>query len=155
MKRAFYEWGAITTSALTLFCFGYWVVSLSMPRATLEVFFPFGPWRSVQVLAADGTVTINDRYGSKEEIEEVTKYSVVNPPLTSKTRWALPGFLYQHINWGGQLSWSLQFSLLIPAILSAIAAALFIHGYLRVRREALRAFQSTSRHSTTVAAAGS
>src|SRR5262245_7247663 len=123
MKRAFFEWGAITTLALALFCFGYWVVTLSAPRASFEVFLPFGHWRSMQVLAADGTITINDHYGSKEGIEEITKYRVVNPPLTSKTRWVLPGFLYQNINWGGQLSWSLQFSLLIPAILFAIAAA--------------------------------
>ena len=155
MKRAFFEWNAITTSALALFCFGFWVVSLSTPRATFEVFFPFGHWRSLQVLAAEGTITINDRYGRKEEIEEVTKYSVVNPPLKSKTRWALPGLLYQDIDWGGQLNWSLQFSLLIPAILFAITAALFIHGYVRARRAALRAFLSKSRQGTAVTAAGS
>jgi hypothetical protein len=155
MKRAFYEWGAITTSALALFCFGYWVVSLSTSRATMEVFLPFGHWRATQLLAAEGTITINDHYGSKEGIEEIVKYRVVNPPLTSKTRWALPGFLYQSINWGRQLSWSLQFSLLIPGLISTLAAAFFIHGYLRVRRAALRAFQCKSRRGTAVVTAGS
>jgi hypothetical protein len=152
MKRAFYEWGAIATLAMAPVYFGYWVVSLSTPRATIEVFFPFGHWRSMQVLAADGTITINDRNGSKDEIEELTKYSLLDPPLTSKTHWALPGFLYQSTNWGGQLSWSLKFSLLIPTILSAIAAALFTHGYMRVRRAALREFLGKSRHGAAVTA---
>src|SRR5438552_2715980 len=138
MKRAFYEWGAITTSALALFCFGYCVVLLSTPLVDLEVFLPLGHWKSTQLLASGGAITVNDHYGSLEEIEEVLKYRIVNPPLTSKTRWAVPGFLYQSIDWGGQLEWSLRFSLLIPAFLMTLAAALFIHGYLRVRREAIR-----------------
>ncbi len=155
MKRAFYEWGAITTSALALFCFGYWVVLLYAPRASVEVFLPLGHWKSTQVVASSGTITINNRYGSIEDIEEVLKYANVNPPLTSKTRWAAPGFLYQSIDWGGQLTWSLQFSLLIPAVLMALAAAFFIHGYLRVRREAIRLLISKSRpKGQTAAAAG-
>ncbi|MBW8885849.1 MAG: hypothetical protein JF612_13975 [Planctomycetia bacterium] len=40
MKRAFYEWGAITTSALALFCFGYWVVLLYAPRREQAWKFP-------------------------------------------------------------------------------------------------------------------
>jgi hypothetical protein len=155
MKRAFYEWGAIATSALALFCFSYWVVSLSTSRATIEVFLPFGHWRAMQLLAADGTITINDHYNSQLEIETLTKYRVITPPLTSQTHWSFPGFLYQSINWSGRVKWSLQFSLLIPALFSSFAAALFIHGYLRVRREALRVFLRKSRKGTAVAAAGS
>jgi hypothetical protein len=103
MKRAFYEWGAITATALALFCFGYWIVLLYAPRARVEVFLPLGHWKSTQILVSDGLLTINDHYGSKEGIEEVSWYRVVDPPLTSKTRWALPGLLYQSIDWNGQL----------------------------------------------------
>jgi hypothetical protein len=154
MKRVFYEWGAITTSAVALLCFGYWVVLLYAPRASVEVFLPLGHWKSTQIVVAEGLVTINDHTGSKEGIEEVVKYRVVFPSL-SKTRWALPGFLYQSIDWNGRLSWSLQFSLLIPAILFALAAACFAHGYLHVRQAALRAFLSKSRQGAAVTAAGS
>ncbi len=140
MKRAFFEWGALAASGLVLFCFGYWIVLLYAPQARAELFLPLGHWKSTQILVSDGLVTINDHYGSKEGIEELAKYRAVSPPITSKTQWALPGFLYQSIDWSGRLSWSLQFSLLLPALFSALAAGVFICGYLRVRREALRAF---------------
>lgn len=155
MKRAFYEWGAITTSTLALVCFSYWVVSLSTPLADFEVFLPLGHWKSTQILASSGTITINDHLGSKKQIEDLVKYRIVNPPFASKTRWALPGFLYQSIGWGGDLNWSLKLSLLIPAFLMVLAAAFFIHGYLRVRSEALRRFLSKARSTVPVTAAGS
>jgi hypothetical protein len=142
MKRAFYEWGAITTLALALFCFGYWVALLCTPRADLEVFFPVGHWKSTQLVASDGTITINDHYGSQLEIETVRKSRVVYPPITSQTYWTLPGFSFQSINWGRAVKWSVRFSLLLPAILCTLAAIFFTRGYLQVRREAVRRFRA-------------
>jgi len=147
MKRAFYEWGAITTSTLAVVCFLYWTVSRSTPVADFELFLPVGHWNSMQILGTNGKLTINDRRGSLEAIEEVSKYRIVNPPLVSKSHRALPGFLYQSINWGGQLTWSLRLSMWIPTLLTTLAAAFFIHGYLRVRRQALKLLQSTPRQN--------
>jgi hypothetical protein len=155
MRRAFYEWGAIVTLAITLLCFGYWAVSATANVPDFEMFLPLGHWSSTQILASQGTITINDHSGSKEAIETLMKYRIVNPPLTSKFRWSAPGISYQSINWGGQLSWSLQLSLLVPTFLAALAAAFFTHGYLRVRHQALNPLRRTSRHRTVEAAAGS
>src|SRR5438046_726522 len=91
MKRAFYEWGAMTNLAMAILCFGYWAVSVATPRIDFEVFLPLGHWSSTQVLASGGTLTINDHRGSKEEIEDVSRFRVINPPLTSKLRRVLPG----------------------------------------------------------------
>jgi hypothetical protein len=141
MHRAFYEWGAIATSAGVLFCFLYWAVSISTAAVDSEVFLPLGYWNSTQILASQGTVTINDHSGSKEAIEEIVQYRVVNPPLRGKFRWQAPGFLYQSVDWGGHRSWSLRLSMLLPALLSALSAMFFIRGYIRVRR-----CQAASRH---------
>jgi hypothetical protein len=149
MKRVFFEWGAIATSALAMFCFGYWAVLLYFPEAKLEMFFPLGHWKSTQLVVSDGIVTINDHLNSRLEIE--TAYRVLNPPATSETYWSYPGFVYQSINWGGRLKWSMQCSLLLPALMSSAAAAVFILGYLRIRREALRAFFDSRRGGETLA----
>lgn len=146
MKRAIYEWGAIATSILAVVCFVYWAVTRSTPLADFELFLPVGHWNSMQILGADRTLTINDRRSSLEAIEEVLKYRVVNPPLTSKYRLALPGFSFQSINWSGQLTWSLRLSLWIPTMVMTLAAAFFIHGYLRVRRQALEQFLRSKAH---------
>jgi len=42
MKRAFYEWSAITASALALIRFIYWAVSMFTPAVDFEVFLPLG-----------------------------------------------------------------------------------------------------------------
>jgi len=78
-------------------------------------------------------LTINDHSGSKEAIEEIVQYRVVNPPLGRKRRWQSPGFLYQSIDWGGHRSWSLRLSMLLPAMLCALSPMVFIRGYVRVR----------------------
>jgi hypothetical protein len=101
----------------------------------------------MQILGANGNLTINDHRGSMEEIEELSKYRIVSPSLTSKRRWALPGFLYQSISWAGPLSWSLRLSMWIPTFLMAIAATFFIHGYLRIRRQALKLLPSTTQQN--------
>src|SRR4051812_48136440 len=99
MKRAFYEWGAISTLALTLLCFGYWAVSISTALADFETFLPLGRWKSMQILASGGTITVNDHRESREEIELLWPYQTLKPPPASKTRWAVPGLSYQSINW--------------------------------------------------------
>ena len=140
MKRAFYEWGAITASAFAVTCFIYWMVSLSTVAADFELFLPIGHWKSMQIMASDSSITINDHRFSLETIEEVSKYATVNPPLTSKTHWTLPGFSYRSINWGGQLTWSLRVALWIPTTLLALGAIFFVRRYLQIRRETLQAF---------------
>jgi hypothetical protein len=142
MKRAFYEWGAITASSVAITCFVYWMASLATTFVDFELFLPMGHWKSTQILASNGTLTINDHRFSLETIEEVLKYAIVHPPLTSKAHWTLPGFTYRSINWGGQLTWSLSLSLWIPTFLFTLAAAFFIRRYVRVRRQALQDFQN-------------
>jgi len=131
--------------ALSLFCFGYWVVLLYAPQARVEVFLPFGHWKAMQIEVSDGVIAISDHYNSRLEIE--TAYRVLNPPAMSQIYWSYPGVVYRSLDWGGRLKWSVQCSLLLPALLSALIAAIFILGYLRVRREALRVFLMKARTS--------
>jgi hypothetical protein len=149
MKRAFFEWCAIATAALTILCIGYWTVSRSTSAADFETFLPIGHWNSMQILASNGTITINDHRGSKEEIETLTRYATINPPLTSKCRWALPGLLFQSMLWGGQLDWSLTMSLWIPIVLLALAAAFFTGCYLRGRHQVLLLLKNATRRAQT------
>ena len=150
MKRAFLEWGAITTSTLALTCFVYWAISRTSTIADFELFLPLGHWNSMQIVGASGQLTINDHRNSLQVIEEAAKYAIVNPPLTSKYHLALPGLLYQNINWGGQLTWSLRLSMWIPTLVFSLAAAFSIHGYLRVRRHSLERLLNTSRRQNTI-----
>jgi hypothetical protein len=142
MKRAFYEWGAITTSTMALVCFVYWMASRTSPIADFELFLPLGHWNSMQIFGANGQLTINDHRGSLEAIEEISKAPIVNPPLTSNHRCELPGLSYQSIDWGATLTWSLRLSMWIPTVLMSLAAVFFIHGYVRVRRQALQRLQT-------------
>jgi hypothetical protein len=136
-RAALSEWGTIVASALSLTLFFYWAISATWHIADFELFLPLGHWKTTQVLASGGTITVSDRYGSLESLEFIENATFLTPLPTGKYRWSLPGFRFRCVTWTSNPPiWSVDFSLLIPTFLTAIVAALCLRRYCRLRRGA-------------------
>ena len=134
-RAALPEWGAIFASALALALFFYWAISSMWQVGDFELYLPLGHWNTTQILASQGAVTINDRYGSLESLEFIEAASFITPLPTGKYRWSLPGIQFRCVTWpDGPPIWSIKVSLLIPLAFTSAVAALCSYGYFQFRR---------------------
>jgi hypothetical protein len=130
LRLALSEWGVIVSVPLSVACFIYWVVSIASDRADFQL--SFARLCATQMATADGTITFCDNVANLEVIELIEKGIPFTPAPNRTYRWNIPGFRFRCLTFGsGTPVWSLNFSVLYPAFLSAFVAGFCIHEYRR------------------------
>ncbi len=131
MKRAIYEWGVISSAALSAVSIAYFAVSLVTDSADFELSFGDVPGTGMQLRAADGQITVCDHLGNLEVIDSVNKSVAIGPAVVSNLGWNNSVLGARYITFTSDFSvWSLNTSALIPAL---FFAALGYFSYRRFR----------------------
>lgn len=89
------------------------------------------------VAISDGTITLADQLGNGEVIDAIEKSLTFFPPLevTGQYRLSLLGFELHFITFANDTpAWRIEFSLLIPASIMMLGAAIATYKYRKVRK---------------------
>jgi hypothetical protein len=132
-----YEWAAIVTGLLAVWCFAYGGLSIVTRAVDFKLSFGF-----VDVTLARGAIRFNTGHEWGLSVIEIDENSLPWSKITHNP-WAppainrvlLPGFQYRDITFG-QLNpvWSVWISLLIPIILFSGISGICFWRYLRISR---------------------
>ncbi len=108
-----------------------WAASLSNDPKTAQLAFRKTSY--VCLALGKGDLILCDHFDNRGVIRLVDTRKLIHPSVAKDIRAALPGFTFWHLTLtSGQRIWSLELSLLIPAIPMALVAALFFW-LLRIR----------------------
>lgn len=132
MKRGILKSGAFAVAALTCLLVACWAVSL--PNDPKSAQLAFGNDRSPACLAlGKGDLILCDHFDNREVIRLLVAHRPFQPGIAEDIGTDLPGFTFRHITLtSGQRIWSLELSLLIPAIFMLLFSGL-LFGMLWMR----------------------
>lgn len=137
LHRAMCEWGAMGFAGLSLVCAGCWLALAADPAGTVHSFV--GP-QGVIVMATEGAVEIRPELdNSLSFLGSASKFPGLSRIVTSYRTLELPGASWWLVRGqfddGSQFTkWNVRVSLLCPAAISAIAAAVCFRRYRAWRR---------------------
>src|SRR6266496_3297900 len=126
MKNIVIKWTAIISVVAALALFTSWVVSFSSDASRAQ--FAFGRYPSfAQMALAKGKLILCDHFANREVIDLVDRSVPIQPSVAKDVRKSFPGFVYRHLTLAsGQAIWSLSMSLLIPCLVMALSAGVWV-----------------------------
>ena len=136
MKRTILEWTAICLAAFSCVGAVYWGVSFATDAADFRLAFRRAS-PSVHMETHAGNVRFCDQFDSAEAMEDIDRGLPFTPKPTRNIRWRIPGLEFHHIRFAERTPvWSLEISLLILVLLSALLSLVCFRAYRRVARHA-------------------
>jgi hypothetical protein len=136
MRRALFEWGAMSGMALSLLLFAYWLFSICNRAADFELTSWAGP--GIQVSASDGKLMLGNPGMGLEMVSIIESGIAMTPAPTGRHSFVLPGLRLGYMRFAdGSIDWYVHSSLLIPAVLLMFVAIFCGRQYWRIRRAAL------------------
>jgi hypothetical protein len=141
LKRAVYEWGAITLAALSTALLGCWVVTIARPGIDIPAVCIGRAFVSV----AHGSLSFSDQLGETPQSMDAYILSPSTLRPRSDRRIRLPGFYYRSIrDESNSPTWLLSFSTLIPFVVTALLATICFYRH----RAMCRRPASVARHAS-------
>lgn len=87
----------------------------------------------LEMAAAHGTLIISNSFANRELFGFVDRKISMEPAVTTDWNWSLPGLNFRRVNFtDDQPVWSLSFSFLLPCIVFAAAARLYLWRFRKV-----------------------
>ena len=125
MKRAMYEWGAISCASFSAVLIAHFAVSLATDRGAFELSFGESRQTRMQVVVENGQITLCENTGNLELIDLASRSVPMSPPVVSNLGWTSPVFGVRYISFpDGFFTWRINMSTILLALLFAAVAFL-------------------------------
>jgi hypothetical protein len=133
MKHRILKSAALVLAAVASLLVVCWAVSLSNDPKSAQLAFGKDP-SYVCLALGKGDLILCDHFDNREAIHLLDTLKPTQRGVAKDIRTALPGFTFRHLTLtSGQRIWSLELSLLIPAMLMVLFSGLFFW-MLRMRQ---------------------